>query len=180
MIFPEQNFTVSTLSDLYYETGATILANFSIFDARIEDFYEGCAVTLRSLKRKPFSWSDITTTLSNRVHDVLYGTYWDGKVPRLNNDPRALTVYRILDDIKRIVRENTNWKSWQQMEPSDEDDEDQTWQKMGKETKIDDYNNIPVLFYTDGFLNPNKKKKKNQEYKKIRIKKETKNIKLIF
>uniref|UniRef100_A0A8D8TUX8 Uncharacterized protein n=1 Tax=Cacopsylla melanoneura TaxID=428564 RepID=A0A8D8TUX8_9HEMI len=166
MIFPEQNFTVSTLSDLYYETGATILANFSIFDARIEDFYEGCAVTLRSLKRKPFSWSDITTTLSNRVHDVLYGTYWDGKVPRLNNDPRALTVYRILDDIKRIVRENTNnWK---------------TWQKLDKETKIDDYNNIPVLFYTDGFLNPNKKKKKNQEYKKIRIKKETKNIKLIF
>uniref|UniRef100_A0A8D8XD53 Uncharacterized protein n=1 Tax=Cacopsylla melanoneura TaxID=428564 RepID=A0A8D8XD53_9HEMI len=165
MIFPEQNFTVSTLSDLYYETGATILANFSILDATLVDFCGGCAVTLPSFKNKPFSWDDLTTTLNNRVHNVLFGTYYDGQIPRNNNDSRAQTMYRILDDIKRIVRDNKNWK---------------TWQKFDQETEIADYNNIPVLFYTDGFLNPNKKKKKNQEYKKIRIKKETKNIKLIF
>uniref|UniRef100_A0A8D9AES8 Uncharacterized protein n=1 Tax=Cacopsylla melanoneura TaxID=428564 RepID=A0A8D9AES8_9HEMI len=166
-----KGFTISTISDVYHRSGAEIITCFSIFDANLEDFCDGCALTFPNIVRDKICEKDITTILNFRNHGVLDGTYHEGGIPR-ENEHRSLTIYNIYDEIKKIVRKNTNWRKWGVEDDEEWDDVDRWvgfWddeefeensssddeEYQGEEElsyTIHDDNNIPVLFYTDDFI----------------------------
>uniref|UniRef100_A0A8D9EZG1 Uncharacterized protein n=1 Tax=Cacopsylla melanoneura TaxID=428564 RepID=A0A8D9EZG1_9HEMI len=103
-----KGFTISTISDVYDRCGAEIITSFSIFDAKFEDFNGGCALTFPNIVRDKICGKDLTTILNVRSHGVLGGTYHSGGIDR-EYEHRSQTIYRIFDEIRKIVKENTNW-----------------------------------------------------------------------
>lgn len=129
-------FVVATLSDLYHKSGAFIISKYSIFDTVFEDYYGGCSLVVPGSK-KNFSWNDVGAILNTRVHHVFSGTYYNGAIPH-RRGCRERTAYKIFETIKKIVRERKRkWK---------------TWKKIDKLKTIENYNEIPILFYTDIFV----------------------------
>uniref|UniRef100_A0A8D8PUC2 Uncharacterized protein n=1 Tax=Cacopsylla melanoneura TaxID=428564 RepID=A0A8D8PUC2_9HEMI len=187
-----KGFTISTISDVYHRSGAEIITCFSIFDANFEDFNGGCALTFPNIVRDKICGKDLTTILNVRSHGVLGGTYHCGGIRR-EYEHRSQTIYRIFDEIRKIVKENTNWGDrwglsddmvfdgsldyyggdyYDDEEGSDDEEEsdnegesdNEDYDEWENEDRVDkkerlnrryvicDYNNIPVLFYTDDFI----------------------------
>lgn len=130
-------FALATLSDLYNKSGVFIDTKFSIFDAVIEDFYDGAAVVPRNKCTCALSY----TLLSNGEQDVFHGTTsYNGAIRWSMKDKRAQNAYKLVSDLKRMVLQHTNWKP--------------AWLKN---RNIQNNNKIPVLFYTSNFLDLNLK-----------------------